>query len=480
MLLCAGLAWTAQRSRAAWDAAVEAELAALRAEGLSADFTAIHPTSPDPYSEALVRIGQGHRDLPLPSAVLELQGCGLGLLRAALADPDSEQARLAYYPRFEGYDDLVGRSPPTLVEGIAVLQSGCKFLDAAFDLLEAGDEPCSLPVPWEEGRLDAAGPVLERLHQVSSRLQTRAALAWIAGDPERGWDFVLRALTLTRRHVRQPGLLGALLGTMSLQIRLETVLQHLEAGPAPRGEQRAALLAELAALDELESLEFSLRGEVCNLLLAHDRDPAETIRFGLRDASPLSGLIGPEPKVNVNPLTLRWLQATELPRWRHDMVARMAAALRLMQGAHPAEGYRSLQDLNNQPATPLAASVHYWEEAYCRRINALATLRLTRIALALAEGAAPPDLEDPWGPPGSRLRAEPREAGGWLLWSRGCDGEDAGGRVKSWPEFLRSGVICEPGGLTDDGVGAGFDLVVFFAPPAPQSSKRKADQSPPK
>ncbi len=415
----------------AWDREREATLEALAADGLPArpaDVT----VEGDPDAEQWL-LAAGSRVDALPPAVGLMLGASLDHLRRGRADPRAAADLGVFEP-----DAGDPRCPADLAGAVTLSNAVAAELEAELDR--------RLARPWRL-RYDAAGgfdvplPALMPTKSLTNLFATRARWRALEGDLPGAWDDAARTLRLAAR-MDLPPLIGRLVRIACSGIALGALEDLFALAGPPDPARAAALEAQLALLDEGRGMTDAYRTELA------------MYEVGLDGPGGVDALA-----VGSNmPLPARVLARTQWSRWRLDLTARMAAAVRAARVGEdrPVEAVGALERLEGEVAADgtllsqllLPAT----SKAFLKDVRHRARVRLARAALRVPTGKGPdatPALLDPFDPAGAPLRRTDGADGRSRLWSVGHDGVDQGGAVR-------------PDGTADDALG--YDLVVEVAP----------------
>jgi hypothetical protein len=379
--------------QASWRSEGDAVLAELSAEGVGID--GLFPNPPDKNGAPKVRKAAASLE-PLPERAQSLPGTRPSILKAALADPNSESA----------YMLGVFADRKELEEAIQVILSK---LESCEPDLDAGlRREVVYRADWDKG-LEAELPFLSEVRGLLEALCLRAGWRSAQGDAPGAYADLERCLRLAKSF--NASQLIVRLVQMAVNARCVEILEDLlNQGPAPQGDQRSRILALLKDLERVEGVTPSLRGELHAFAVMSDQVPL----LAGEDAPPGSNLL--------------W------GYWRKEHFKEMAALIRASR--LPEDEFQTyveefevrLPKEGNTLSKLLMPSIGRF---VTKNRTDRARLRLAIWGLELAQwDELPPKSsgapKDPF-----TLDTKPchfkREGRGALLWSIGEDGRDAKG-----------------------------------------------------
>jgi len=408
-LVVGGLAFSTWRS----EARAETDLVRARLQARW-DRPDLHTPAMKPEVAQLLDIASECERLEISDALHSLRGSPISYVRAALNDPADPNADITYEPDSPA-------DPPTLLAAIAALKSATASLDVSLDSL----------VDWEviQGqRLRQAlwtskdDPDWDRymaLSGLSYQLRDRIMRASVAGDHPQAWLEVEHLAQVHLLLAEPTSLFTHLITRLRIGVLVSTILAQLTEGPPPT-DVAQRLSQKLLVLEGAVDPRRPLLGE---LLQSEERlraDPDEAVAVALKPPamfqkaevtleSRARGLLVLDPLIR--DYLLRGEELLDAGT-RHD---------RLLDFLPEAEGICS------SPGTPFAKTfLEPYPKAIRLAIRTLALLRLTRLAIEIARGQEPPQLEDPWSHERLPLRWEKRKDGRLWIWSRGPDCQDDG------------------------------------------------------
>lgn len=416
-----------QVAHGVWAAQEEAALESLARDGLGLELATLRPLRPaGDGSAALLEARRVFGEDELPAGMRFLNGTYPRALREAAEAPEEAAPLLFFVP-----DPDDPACPDDVWGAIAMIESR---VATAQPSIERALSASVVRVPWRTGEFREATPYLLAVRELASGLVLRAGHAQLRGQPEAAWRDALqlaRLGTLVEENV-----LIAYLNRLNLADRVAHVtVELLEAGPPPSAEVADKIDRALDSFDQPKSLTSIFRGDFALLLNELARKPDDLEELLLRQGPRLFWYRG-EPVTRAELLLF-------LPKWRRDLVRGMAEIVRA--SAQPDPAAHAARTAARQ-RSPLADHfLSHLGKCYAKRDRAVADLRLTQLALALAvavkagELPAAPTVDvptDPWDPAEGSLRYRKLAARKALLWSVGPDRTDDDGRAYDPPHLL--------------------------------------------
>jgi hypothetical protein len=244
------------------------------------------------------------------------------------------------------------------------------------------------------------------------------------GNAREGWRHILRAGTLADRQ-REPLLICWLVRQAMLNTVCEVAAAAIQLAPPPRGE-RLELDHLLQRMEWAEGYTWALRGELFAALTSLPDDEQSLQAFLEAEGAESELLAGAE-------VSLPWLRAN-----RARIAEVLAAAIRASQlpaleaRAEVQALHEELLERRREPDSLLASLLMpSLVRIHDKALETTATLRMTRVALAMSAQATLPEAL----PPGARPDPFTGDPLGWTrvdphtgrLWSTGPDLTDEGG-----------------------------------------------------